>query len=94
MLIIFASSLSVFAMLQHILPNSKIYWLRELTLGGSPFGPYVNRNHYAGLMEMLFPLVLSLFLFYKPRTTRKSLRGRTAEIFNIQETNVYKYYFS
>ena len=28
----------------------------------NPFGPYVNHNHYAGLMEMLapFPLVLSM----------------------------------
>jgi len=88
-LAIFASLLSLFAILQHILPNNKIYWLRGLTLGGSPFGPYVNRNHYAGLMEMLFPLVLSLFLFYKPRSTYKSLRDKTAEFFTIQGTNVY-----
>ncbi len=88
-LTIFASLLSLFAILQHILPNNKIYWIRELTLGGSPFGPYVNRNHYAGLMEMLFPLVLSLFLFYKPHSTYKSLRDKTAEIFTIQGTNVH-----
>ena len=88
-LTIFASLLSLFAILQHLLPNNKIYWIRELTLGGSPFGPYVNRNHYAGLMEMIFPLVLSLFLFYKPRSTYKSLRDKTAEIFTIQGTNVH-----
>jgi O-antigen ligase len=89
-LIIFASFLSLFAILQRILWNNKIYWIRELTLGGTPFGPYVNRNHYAGLMEMLFPLVLSLFLFYKPpRSAYKSFRDKITELFNIQRTNIY-----
>lgn len=88
-LIIFASLLSLFAILQRILPNNRIYWVRELTMGGSPFGPYVNRNHYAGLMEMLFPLFLGLFLFYKPGITYGSFRDRMAEIFNIQRTNYH-----
>ena len=86
---IFASLLCLFAIVQHLLPNSRIYWIRELTLRGSPFGPYVNRNHFAGLMEMLFPVVLSLFLFYKPRSAYKSLRDRTAEIFTLHGTNVH-----
>jgi O-antigen ligase/Tfp pilus assembly protein PilF len=88
-LIIFASLFSLFAILQHILPNNKIYWLRRLTQGGAPFGSYVNRNHYAGLMEMFFPLGLSLFLLYKPRITHKSLRDKITELFNTQATNVY-----
>ena len=89
LLVVFASSLSLFALLQHFLSNNKIYWIRELTLGGNAFGPYVNRNHYAGLMEMLFPLVLSIFLFYKPHTTAKSFRDKIIEIFNIQKTNIH-----
>jgi O-antigen ligase len=88
-LIIFASLFSLFAILQHLLPNNRIYWIRELTQGGTPFGSYVNRNHYAGLMEMLFPLCLALFLFYKPRTTRKSIRDRMTEAFNMHATNIY-----
>src|SRR5260370_2337008 len=42
-------------------PNGKLYWIRTLEQGGSIYGPYVNHNHYAGLMEMLtpFPLVLA-----------------------------------
>lgn len=87
--VIFASLLSFLGLLQHILSNNKIYWLRELTQGGTPFGPYVNRNHYAGLMEMIFPLVLSLFLFYKPHVTYNSFREKIAEIFNRQKTNIY-----
>jgi O-antigen ligase len=88
-IVIFASLLSFLGIMQYILSNNKIFWFRELTQGGSPFGPYVNRNHYAGLMEMIFPLVLSLFLFYKPYVTYKSFREKIAEIFNRQRTNIY-----
>jgi O-antigen ligase len=31
-----------------------IYW--TFPVGGWPFGPYVNHNNYAGLMEMLLPI--------------------------------------
>jgi len=50
-----------FAMLHGLAPNGKLYWIRALEQGGSIYGPYVNHNHYAGLMEMLtpFPLVLA-----------------------------------
>jgi O-antigen ligase len=87
--IIFASVLSFFAILQHFIPNNKIYWARELTKGGSMFGPYVNRNHYAGLMEMLFPLILGLFLFYKPQVFRRSFREKISALFNRHATNIY-----
>ncbi len=88
-IVIFASILALFGILQHILSNNKIYWVRKLAQGGSLFGPYVNRNHYAGLMGMLFPLVISLFLFNKPHVTHKSVRDKITEIFNLQRTNIY-----
>jgi O-antigen ligase len=54
--------LASFSMLQGIAPNGKLYWIWPLEQGGLLYGPYVNHNHYAGLMEMLtpFPLVLAL----------------------------------
>jgi O-antigen ligase len=87
--VIFASVLSFLAILQHILSNDKIYWVRRIARGASPFGPYVNRNHYAGLMEMIFPLVLSLFLFYKPNIAYKSMRDKLTQAFNLKGTNIY-----
>ena len=50
-----------FALLQGLAPNGKLYWVFTLEQGGAIYGPYVNHNHYAGLMEMLmpFPLVLA-----------------------------------
>jgi O-antigen ligase len=52
---------AAFAILQGLAPNGKLYWIWSLEQGGSPYGPYVNHNHFAGLMEMLtpFPLVLA-----------------------------------
>jgi O-antigen ligase len=54
-----------FAVLQGLAPNGKLYWIWPLEQGGFIYGPYVNHNHYAGLMEMLlpFPLVLAATRF-------------------------------
>ena len=56
---------ALFAVLQGLAPNGKLYWIWALEQGGSIYGPYVNHNHYAGLMEMLmpFPLVLAATRF-------------------------------
>jgi O-antigen ligase len=49
--------LSVFAILQSLSGTTKIYWIRETTAQGF-FGPYPNKNHFAGLMEVLLPMGL------------------------------------
>jgi O-antigen ligase len=61
MVTVYGAAVASFAVLQGLAPNGKLYWIRALEQGGSIYGPYVNRNHYAGLMEMLtpFPLVLA-----------------------------------
>lgn len=55
-------AIATFALLQGIAGNGKLYWLRVPQSDGWIYGPYVNHNHYAGLMEMLtpIPLVVSL----------------------------------
>ena len=54
-----------FAVLEGLAPNGKLYWIWTVEHGGTIYGPYVNHNHYAGLMEMLtpFPLVLAVTRF-------------------------------
>ncbi|MFB0563429.1 MAG: O-antigen ligase family protein [Candidatus Lokiarchaeia archaeon] len=64
-IVIFAFSLSLFAIIQKLTWNGKIYWFRELRYGGGPFGPYVNHNHYAGYMEMVIPLAIGLIFLSK-----------------------------
>jgi len=55
---IYGSLLAVLSLLQGIAPNGKLYWIRQPRLGGWIYGPYVNHNHYAGLMELLIPIPL------------------------------------
>ncbi len=61
----YGAVVALFAVLQGMAPNGKVYWVRALEQGGFIYGPYVNHNHYAGLMEMLtpFPLVLAATRF-------------------------------
>ena len=66
-LLILGFSVSVFAILQHFTFNGKLYWVRELRYGGIPFGPYVNRNHFAGLMELLIPPGLAILVLRAER---------------------------
>lgn len=61
-LVIFGFALAVFGLIQKASWNGKIYWFRELTMGGSPFGPFVNKNHFAGFIGMLIPLGLGMSL--------------------------------
>ena len=61
---------SVFAILQHLTFNGKLYWFREIRFGGLPFGPYVNRNHFAGFAEMVIPVALVPLVLGKVRRER------------------------
>ncbi|MCL5023287.1 MAG: O-antigen ligase family protein [Nitrospirae bacterium] len=65
-LAVFGFSLALFGVIQHATWNGKIYWFRELTQGGTPFGPFVNRNHFAGFIGMIIPL--SLGVAFRSRT--------------------------
>jgi len=62
-LILLGFGVSLFGIVQHFTTTSKIYWYRELPLGGDLFGPYVNRNHFAGFVELVAPVGLSLMAF-------------------------------
>jgi len=77
----FGFGLAVFAILQKAAWNGKIYWFREIT-AGTPFGPFVNRNHYAGFIGMLLPLTLGLS-FLQKRKERRLLFGFFAVIMAV-----------
>jgi O-antigen ligase len=56
---IIGCAVAAFGIIQLFSWNGKLYWIRPIEIG-TPFGPFVNRNHFAGLMEMTFPVGLSL----------------------------------
>src|SRR6266481_2182288 len=66
---------SVFAILQHLTFNGKLYWFREIRYGGLPFGPYVNRNHFAGFAELVLPLALIPLVLGRVRRERWPVVG-------------------
>jgi O-antigen ligase len=61
--VIFGLSLALFALVQHFTWNGRFYWIRPVSAEvTSPFGPFVNRNHFAGYMELLIPLPLAMII--------------------------------
>jgi O-antigen ligase len=52
--------LALVGIVQKPLYSGAIYGMWELELGRTPFGPFVNRNHFAGWMIMVLPLTLAL----------------------------------
>jgi len=54
---------SLFGIVQRFTSEGTIYWFQKLTLGGDPFGPFVNRNHFAGFAELTVPVGLALMIF-------------------------------
>lgn len=66
----FGFVVSIFGVLQHLTFNGKLYWFREMHYGGIPFGPYVNRNHFAGFAEMIIPVSLVPLVMGRVRRER------------------------
>ncbi|HTZ99651.1 MAG TPA: O-antigen ligase family protein [Candidatus Aquilonibacter sp.] len=60
--ILFCFGVSLLAIIERFTPGNSIYWIVPVT-GGEPFGPYVNRNHFAGFVELTLPVGLALMVF-------------------------------
>ena len=62
---------SVFSILQFLWNPNRILWVGHDLAG--PFGPYVDRDHYAGLMEMVVPVSACTVLSRPKRDPLKAL---------------------
>jgi O-antigen ligase len=69
--LLLAFALSVLALAQFFTSPHVIYW-RVKPAVGWVFGPYVNHNHYGGLMEMLIP-ISAAYLLSRPSHTLSRL---------------------
>lgn len=61
-LVVFGFLVALEGIIQYFTSTGSIYWLRQLS-AGQPFGPYVNRNHFAGSMELLAPIGMAFIAF-------------------------------
>lgn len=79
-LAVYGFALAAFALVQGIAPNGKLLWIRQPRLGGWIYGPYVNHNHYAGLMELLIPIPLILSLSHMIHEKERTAAGVAAAV--------------
>ncbi|MCP3901069.1 MAG: lipid A core--O-antigen ligase, partial [Desulfobacteraceae bacterium] len=86
---IFGSVLAFSSILQLYLTENMALWIRYCPNRPAIMGPYINYNHYAGLMEMIFPVTLALFLFHKPRTDDSNFLQGILEIFKQEKANIH-----
>ena len=77
---VFGFLISIFGILQHLTFNGKLYWFREMRYGGIPFGPYVNRNHFAGFVELILTLALVPLVLGRVRRERWLVVGLFAVV--------------
>ncbi|MCF8057523.1 MAG: O-antigen ligase family protein [Desulfocapsa sp.] len=83
----FSIAIAFLAILQSFTSPKEIYWFRPTP--SNAMGPWVNRNHYSGFMELVLPLLLTLFFFYRPTIPNKqSLRARLVSLISPPESNI------
>jgi O-antigen ligase len=76
-IMVIAFSLVVFAIFQKLTWNGMLYWIYPLdgqvssSKGFSVWGPFINRNHFAGYLEICIPLGLGM-IFYSTAKTKAS----------------------
>jgi O-antigen ligase len=85
-LTIFGLAIAVFALIQHFTWNGKLYWIRPNTVSISPFGPFVNHNHFAGYMELLIPIPIALIITGAVRGEARLLYGFAAAAMGVALT--------
>jgi O-antigen ligase len=59
LVVVFGFLLGVYGLMQHFVNPRTIFWLRE-PKQAEPFGPYINRHHFAGYMELVLAMPLGL----------------------------------
>jgi O-antigen ligase len=57
-LLYFAFGLSVLSVLQFFTSPGKVFWLFEVEYKNEILGPFLNRDHYAAFIELVFPIAL------------------------------------
>jgi len=85
-----AMAIAFLAIIQKFTSPHKIYWFRSMVPTSRPTGPWEYHNHYAGFMELAFPLVLALFFYYRPKFTyQQTLRKKIFSIFSAPDANFH-----
>lgn len=88
-----AAIIAFLAIIHRVTSPETLFWFRKGPEGSYTVGPWVYHNHYAGFMELLSPLAIALFLFYKPRVTpNEGWRQRIVDFFTMPGTSQHMLY--
>ena len=71
---------SIFGILQYLTSNGRLYWFQQMRESTYFFGPYVNRNHFAGFVELVVPFALVPLVMGMVRRERVMIVGLFALI--------------
>lgn len=83
-LIFWGLAQSIFGMIQYFTWNGKYYWIFDPSVTpSSPFGSFVNHNHFAGYIEMIVPIPVALIITSAIRGELAMIYGFTAAIMGI-----------
>ncbi len=70
------AAIAFFALVQKLSYNGMIFWTVPLSQGGSPFGPFVNRNNAAGYLNLCLACGFGLVLWAFQRSGFLGFRGK------------------
>ena len=63
-LILTGLAVSVLGIVQKIFWDGRIFWMHAIDRAANPFGPYVNKNHFAGYISMVIPVSIGFIFCY------------------------------
>jgi O-antigen ligase len=73
-LIFFGAAIGVFGLVQYFSGTPNVYWMRHAE--AVPFGPFFNRDHFAGYMELFIALPVALI-------ATRYVRGEKGMVYGI-----------
>lgn len=82
-IIIFGFLLAMFGLTQSLTTDgTRVYWFRQLTQS-TAFGPFINRHHFAGYMELTIALPLGLLFTGAIEKQKRALYGFAAALMGV-----------
>ena len=73
-------ALSLFGIVQKLRWNRKLFWVFELSQGGSPFGPFVNRNNAGGFLLLCLAAAIGLLVWQLETADAQGSNGSNRQV--------------
>ena len=74
-IVITGFSVALLGILQKLTDTNKIFWVLKMPIHAHPFATFVNRNNFAGYINMIIPIGLATLLSQQPFTGTTQYHG-------------------